>query len=241
MAQKFTFNGKTYDTGKRGKGQSEREYVASITGAKNLKEAESWLKKNGSGGSSKDSKSSNSYKDIVQQVLGATPAQQPTIDNFEKTYTADLQAEDMAQSEALYKPYFEQQIANELEDLNAWSEAESVSYDRSLRRARFSLAASGGAIGSERTTAEGDMATDEKAKVDNTVRGYERSIGTDAIVNGGFQSAGQTQEGDIVGKMKTAVQEGQLWYKNQRAQRYMGNSDNYYQQPSAYALDGSKL
>jgi hypothetical protein len=173
--------------------------------------------------------------------MKSTPAQQKVLPDFETTYSDDLEAEDYAQSEALYKPYFEQQIANELEDLNAWSEAESISYDRSLRRARFSLAAQGGAIGSERMTEEGEISSDHETNVQNTVRGVERSVGTDKIKNAGYQSAGQTQEGSIVGKMKTAIQEGQLWYKNQRAQRYYGNANNYYSQPSAYSLDGSKL
>lgn len=197
------------------------------------------------GSSSKKSKKSDSsdkgYKDIIKSIMKSTPAQQKVLPDFETTYNDKLQAEDYAQSEALYKPYFEQQIANELEDLNAWSEAESVSYDRSLRRARFSLATGGGAIGSERTTQEGEITTDHNTNVQNTVRGTERAIGTDAIKNGGYQSAGQTQEGDIVGKMKTAIQEGQLWYKNQRAQRYYGNANTYYSQPSAYSLEGSKL
>ena len=235
MGKTFTYNGKKYDTSKRGKGQSEREFVAGIMGT-SLKEASKWLDKNGSGGKDDDKKKKGGYSDIVDEVLKNTPAQQEVLPDFETTYGADLQAEDMAQSEALYKPYFEKEIANELEDLNAWSESENISYDRSLRRARFSLAASGAAIGSERTTQEGDITTDHETNVQNTVRGVERQIGTDAIKNGGFQSAGANQEGALVGKMKTAVQEGQLWYKNQRAQRYYGNQQTYYSQPSAYEI-----
>ncbi len=181
------------------------------------------------------------YKDIIDSILKNTPAQQEVLPDFESTYGADLQAEDMAQSEALYKPYFEKEIANELEDLNAWSESENISYDRSLRRARFSLAASGAAIGSERTTQEGDITTDHETNVENTVRGVERNVGSAAIKNGGYQSAGADQEGALVGKMKEAIQGGQLWYKNQRAQRYYGNANNYYSQPSAYSLDGGNL
>ena len=181
------------------------------------------------------------YKDIIDSILKNTPAQQEVLPDFESTYSSELQAEDMTQSEALYKPYFEKQIADELEDLNAWSEAENVSYDRSLRRARFSLAAGGGAIGSERTTQEGDITTDHERNVENTVRGVERNVGSAAIKNGGYQSAGTEQEGALVGKMKEAIQGGQLWYKNQRAQRYYGNANNYYSQPSAYSLDGGNL
>jgi len=185
--------------------------------------------------------SDNDYKDIIKSILESTPAQQEVLPDFETTYSSDLEAEDYTQAEALYKPYFERQIANELEDLNAWSEAESISYERSLRRARFSLAASGGAIGSERTTQESEMAQDEQMKTESQIRGVERNVGTEAIKNAGYQSGGQTQEGSIVGKMKTAIQEGQLWYKNQRAQRYYGNANTYYSQPSAYSLEGSEL
>lgn len=222
------------------KGESKREYAARTGGGVKTDYDSNGKKK--SGGSSKSSRSSsNSYKDIIKSIMGSTPAQQKVLPDFETTYTPELQAEDMTQSEALYKPYFEQQIANELEDLNAWSEAESVSYDRSLRRARFSLAASGGAVGSERASREGEITQDHEKSVQGAVRGTERSVGTDKIVNGGFQSAGQKQEGSLVGKMKSAVQEGQLWHKNQRAQRYYGNANTYYQQPSPYALDGSKM
>jgi len=191
----------------------------------------------------RDSKSSSDkgYKDILKAIMKNTPAQQKVLPDFETTYTPDMEAEDYTQSEALYKPYFEQEIANQLEDLNAWSEAESVSYDRSLRRARFSLAAGGGAIGSERTQQEGEITSDHETNVNNQVRGVERSVGTERIKGAGYQSAGQTQEGSIVGQMKSAIQEGQLWYKNQRAQRYYGNANTYYSQPSAYSLAGNKM
>lgn len=189
----------------------------------------------------KKEKSDNSYADIIKAITKNTPAQQKVLPDFETTYNDKLEAEDYSQSEALYTPYFEQQIANELEDLNAWSEAENVSYDRSLRRARISLAAQGGAIGSERTTEEGEITTDHETNVQNTVRGVERSVGTDKIKNAGYQSSGQKQEGSLIGQMKEAIQGGQLWYKNQRAQRYYGNANTYYSQPSAYSLEGSKL
>ncbi len=196
-------------------------------------------KKSG-GGSSSDSGGSD-YKDLVKSVMDNTPAQQPVLADFESTYTPAVQAEDMAQSEALYTPYFKQQIANQLEDLNAFSQTESVNYDRSLRSARASLAATGGAIGSERDTKEGNITQDYNTTMDNQVRGVERNVGTDAIKNAGYQSNGQTQEGDIVGKMKSAIQEGQLWYKNQRANEYMGDSKTYYSQPSAYSLSGNSM
>lgn len=189
----------------------------------------------------KDKDKKSDYSNLVKTVLENTPAQQPVLEEFEKTYTPELQAEDYAQSEALYTPYFEQQIANELEDLNAFTQTESVNYDRNLRSARASLAATGGAIGSERENKEGEITQDHETNVKNVVRGVERNIGTNKLTGAGYQSAGQTQEGSIIGKLKTAVQEGQLWYKNQRAQRYMGNSNVYYQQPSAYNMLGGEL
>jgi len=198
----------------------------------------------GKSSSGKNSGSSD-YKDIIKKILKSTPAQQKVLPDFETTYSGALESEDYAQSEALYKPYFEQKIANELEDLNAWSEAESISYDRSLRRARFSLAVAGGAQGEgatgERAVTEGEMATDESAKVAGVVRGSERAIGTQNITNAGYKSAGQNQEGDIVGKMKESIQSGQLWFKNQRAQRYYGNANTYYSQPSPYSLAGTSM
>lgn len=189
----------------------------------------------------KDKDKKSDYSDLVKTVLKNTSAQQPVLKEFEKTYTPELQAEDYAQSEALYTPYFEQQIANELEDLNAFTQTESVNYDRNLRSARASLAARGGAIGTERENKEGELTEDYNTKVQNTVRGVERTVGTNKLTGAGYQSAGQNQEGSIVGKLKTAVQEGQLWYKNQRAQRYMGNSNVYYQQPSNYNMLGGEL
>lgn len=188
-----------------------------------------------------EEKSKKKKSDIVKDILKATPAQQKVLPDFETTYSPELMAEDYTQAEALYKPYFEQQIANELEDLNAWSEAENVNYDRNLRRARFSLAVQGGAIGSERTDVEGEITTDHNTSVKNTTRGVERRIGTQRLTGAGFQGTGQQQEGSLVGEMKAAIQEGQLWYKNQRAQRYYGNANNYYQQPSTKSLYGTNL
>lgn len=189
--------------------------------------------------------SSNNYnksnKDLIDSILNSTPAQKKTLQEFEKTYTPTMEANDYATSEKLYKPYFQKQIANQLEDLNAWSEAENVSYDRSLRRARFSLAASGGAIGTERQKEESDMTKNHQRNVDNAVRGTERAVGTQNITNAGYQSAGQNQQGSITEKMKEAIQAGQLEFKNQQAANYIGNAKTYYSQPSAYALSGNKL
>jgi hypothetical protein len=192
-------------------------------------------------------------KSLRPDVVAAFGDDKAKIQEWWKNYgmkempdeVARLEKEDYAQSEALYKPYFEQEISNELEDLNAWNESENISYDRSLRRARISLASQGGAIGEgetgERQTEERDMNADREAQRQGVLTGVERRIGTDRLTGAGFTSTGQNQEGSIVGTMKEAIQEGQLWYKNQRANRYYGNSNTYYQQPSAYSLAGNKL
>jgi len=189
----------------------------------------------------KQKSSEKSYKDVVDSILKNTPAQNDPLPDFESTYTNDLMKEDYAQSEALFKPYFEQQISNQLEDLNSWAESENINYNRSLRRARFSLASQGGAIGSERTTQEGEITSDHNRSTQNAVRNAERIVGTDNITKAGYQSAGQKQEGSIVGNMNAAIQEGQLWYKQQRSNRYYGNATNYYNQPSTLSLYGTKL
>ena len=195
--------------------------------------------------SKKASKSSvfsdKSNRELIDAILKSTPAQKKILPPFEEKYNNALKAEDYTQAEALYTPYFKKQIANQLEDLNAWSEAEDTNYERSLRRARFSLAAQGGAIGTERQKAENDITKGHQQRTNNAVRGTERAVGTKNIKNAGYQSAGQNQQGSITEKMKEAIQSGQLWYKNQRAQRYYGEAKTYYSQPSAYALSGDKL
>lgn len=192
---------------------------------------------------SKKSGGGDSVSDLVKAVLKATPAQQPVTENiadFEKYY-AGLEEQDFATAEALYTPYFEKEIAMELEDLNAWSEAENVSYDRSLRRARFALAAQGGAIGTERDETEGEITQDHNARVQNQVRTTERSVGTANVQKAGFQSAGMEQKGTMVDKMQAAIQEGQLYFKNLAAQKYFGNQKTYFSSPTNYSLSGEKL
>jgi hypothetical protein len=223
------------DFSKRPKGMSKREYWSSITG----RPKEEYK-------SSSDYKMSDDYWDkqleeMTKAILKATPKEKDPLPSFDEKYTEDLEAEDFAQAEALYTPYFEQQIANELEDLNAYTEVESVNYERSLRSARISMASGGGAIGSEREREESEITQDYDARRKSRVRQTERTVGTEKLTNAGFESAGQQQEGSLVGNLKEAIQEGQLWYKNQRAQRYYGNAETYYSQPSSYSLAGNKF
>lgn len=212
---------------------SKNEIAAAKAGM-SVKEWNAKKKKSSSG-------SEKNYKSVVDSILKSTPAQQKVLPDFETTYTPELQAEDMAQSEALYKPFFEHQIANELEDLNAWSQSENTDYERNLRRARISLGQGGGAIGNERDTVESEITTDRNARRANTLRETERSIGTEALQGAGFSSGGAVQEGEKIGKMKEAIQAGQLWYKNQRAQRYYGDAKTYYSQPASTSLAGTSL
>lgn len=219
---------------------SKNEKAAAKAGM-TLKQYKASKGKKKSSKKSSSKSSDKSYKDTINSILKATPAQQATLPDFDTTvYTPELQAEDMAQSEALYKPFFQNEIENELQDLNAWSQTETTNYERSLRRARISLGQGGGAIGGERQRIEGEMSTDRNAERTNTLRATERMIGTEALTGAGFGSTGN-QEGEIVGKMKAAVQEGQLWYKNQRAARYYGDANRYYTQPTNVNLLGGKL
>ena len=152
--------------------------------------------------------SSSKYSDIVKAALENTPGQQKTLSLFEDTYTGKLKKEDYAQSKALYTPWFMKQIGNELEDLNAWAEGENINYERSLRRARFSMAVGGGAIGTERKNVEGEYKKDHEARLSESVRGTERKIGTKRIKQAGYQSASVDKEkGSIVDNMAAAIQE----------------------------------
>lgn len=219
------------------KAKPSKNEIKAAKAGKSVKEYNAAKKKSFS---SSSKSSDSSYKKVIESILKATPAQQEVLPDFETTYTPELQAEDYTQSEALYKPFFEKQIADELEDLNAWSQAENTNYDRNLRRARISIAQGGGAIGGERQRVEGEITTDHAQTVSNTLRATERSIGTEKLTAGGYQSQGQ-QEGAKVAAMKEAIQGGQLWYKNQRAQRYYGDANTYYTQPTGVSLYGTNL
>jgi len=213
----------------RRKGESKREYAARINGGNKNDYDSNGNKKKGS-----------SNKDALKAILASTLAQPKTLDTFEQTYTKKQEAQDTADATALYTPWFQLKIKNELEDLNSWSQSENTDYNRNLRRARISLASTGGAIGSERTTVEGEISTDHTAKVNDTLRGYERMIGTEALTGAGYQSQGQ-QEGSAVQQMKEAIQSGQLDYKNQRANRYFGDTNRYYSQPTNVSLAGTTM
>lgn len=200
------------------------------------------------GGSSKSKKEEESsiekmLKKVQESILDTTPAFQEVLPDFETTvYNEDLQAEDRAQSEALFNDYFDNQINTYLEDLTNTEQQEGVNYQRSLRRARLSMARSGGAIGTERENADQEITSDYQYGRGNRLRQAERTIGTDKLNAAGFESATQTpQEGSINQERTKSIEEQVLWYKNQRAQRYYGDAQNYYQTSPGVSLTGKKL
>lgn len=241
---KFTHAGKTYDTKKRPKGMSEREFITSITG-QTKDQVSSSSKSSKKSKSSKDS-GSGDISDLVdkvsKEILGSTPGFQAPAEDFETKYTPELQAEDEAQSRALFEPYYNDQVSALLEDLSSTEAMESVSYDRTLRRARASLAQQGGAIGSEREMADKEI-TDRQTNERNTrLKTAERTIGTERLTGAGFQGVtGSPQEGSLIREMKGNIADQSLWYKNQRAQRYYGDAKTYYGTGTGRSLTGSKI
>lgn len=241
---KFTHAGKTYDTKKRPKGMSEREFITSITG-QTKDQVSSSSKSSKKSKSSKDS-GSGDISDLVdkvsKEILGSTPGFQAPAEDFETKYTPELQAEDEAQSRALFEPYYNDQVSALLEDLSSTEAMESVSYDRTLRRARASLAQGGGAIGTEREGADKEITDRQGNERTGRLKSAERTIGTERLTGAGFQSVtGSPQEGSLIGEMKGNIAEQSLWYKNQRAQRYYGDAKTYYGNGTGRSLTGSKL
>lgn len=242
---KFTHNGKTYDTKKRPKGMSEREFIASITGQ--TKEQVSSSKKSKKSKSSKESSSSDGdisslVDKVSQEILGVTPGFQKPVEDFETKYTPELQAEDEAQSRALFEPYYNDKINSLLEDLSSTEQLESVSYDRTLRRARASLARAGGAIGTEREEADKEITDRQTSERNTRLKTAERTIGTDRLTGAGFQGVtGTPQEGSLLSEMKGNIEDQKLWYKNQRANRYYGDAKKYYETSPGVSLTGAKL
>lgn len=205
--------------------------MAKKRSAKELAEAKARQAKNAakkSGNSSSPSGYGALVDKISKSVLSSAPKEKKPVKDFEKVYGKKLQEEDLAQSKALFEPYYNDKISTILEDLNTTLQMDSISYERSLRRARASMALSGGAIGSERTTTEGEMQSDFNSNKTEKIKGVERTIGTEKLTAAGYASAGTTREGTLVSEMKKNIADQQLWYKNQRAQRYYADAGAYY-------------
>ncbi len=169
-------------------------------------------------------------KNVISEILGATPAFQDVVKPFEEIYGEELQKEDQVQAEALMKPYFAQQISDTMEDLNAWKEMESVNYRRTLKQGRNKMAQLGAAIGSERTKWQGEVRSEKERRERDQVRVTERQVGTEEMRKAGFNPFYQNRVGKITDAMNTAIEEQKLWYRNQRAQRYYADARNKYRQ-----------
>ncbi len=182
--------------------------------------------------SSSSGQASSGYGSLVdsatQAILGSSKKNADPVKDFEKVYSKKLTKEDLDQAKALFEPYYNNKISTILEDLNTTLESDSISYDRTLRRARASMALSGGAIGTERTSAEGEMQTDYNTNRTGKIKQAERVVGTDKLTSAGIASAGTTQEGSLISEMKNNIADQQLWYKNQRAERYYADAGVYY-------------
>lgn len=210
--------------------------------SKNLSAREKWAKKTGrpkeeyEGGNS-DKKKKNKkkkYSSILDSVLANTPAQQPVQQTFEEFYTAhpELQAEDLAQAENQIKPAVEQKIQSELEDLNLWTQSNTADYTRSLRRARATMAVQGGAIGSERTTTEGEMQSDFDLANKVQQKGTAQQVGTERMNQAGYNAYNTPTEGALPASQKTQIADWTQWYKEQRSNRYWSDVNTLYKQPT---------
>lgn len=167
-------------------------------------------------------------------------AEMPDLATEFKANEGKLEAEDYAQAEALFKPYYEEKINQSVEDLNAWMESSVTSYDRSLRSARFSLAVAGKGIGSERSMGEQEMSNDQENSIENKSREAERVVGTKNLPTG-FKSVGRNLEGSITEEMIQTIKDQALTNKNQRMDRYYKDVAEYYQTPTNVNLLGNSF
>ena len=188
-------------------------------------------------------KNSKYLQSIIDSVMGATPKNRKLVDTFDEYYTKNpvLAQEDQKQSEAMMVPYYENLISNSLEDLNNYVANANVSYQRTLRRARNTLAKGGGAIGTEREGVEKDITQDKDQQVGEVVKETERKIGTEKTKQAGYNPVGIFQEGSLVADMKSSIAEQNLWYRNQRAETYNANVARYYDSDSKKSYNNKKL
>jgi len=218
----------TIDYSKRPKGMSKREYFAQQTGR-----PKSEYEK----GSSGDTEISS----IVKSILGATPGFNNPDKTFDEFYGEKQQAEDRKQSEALFSPYFEKQISDSLEDLNAWSEMDSINYNRTLRQGRSKMAQLGAAIGKERRDFEGEVTKEHEMGKQAKVRQTERQVGSEAIKKAGYSSIYGDRLGELTDKRNSAIEEQVLWYRDQAMNQYNSTVNTAYKRPSNTNFLGAKL
>lgn len=180
---------------------------------------------------------------LVVSVLENTPQFREVLPTFEEYYSQNpqLAEEDRTQAAALFEPYYQQQISDIMEDLNAYAVSEKTDYERTLRRGRASLAASGGAVGGERKQFENETTQDYQQNMGNKVRETERQVGSQAISQGGFAPFYSGREGEIIGKMQSSIEDQILWNKSQRQTRYNTDLANYYKQEGSNNWYGQSL
>lgn len=167
---------------------------------------------------------------LVQKVLKSTSSFRPPTPSFEETYTPALQAEDLAQSKALFEPYFQQQISDVMEDLNAWSTNENIDYRRTLRRARATYASRGTGIGTKREGAEKEMTGDYERRKQQMTKQTERNVGSEAIQGAGMTPFYNGRQGEIMSKMTDAIEEDRQKNEATRRARYEDMTTKYYKQ-----------
>lgn len=183
-------------------------------------------------------KKKKKYSSIVDSVLANTPGQQSVMPTFDEYYAShpELAQEDLAQAQNQVNPSIAKDVANELEDLTLYTQSSTADYNRSLRRARATMAVQGGAIGSERTTVEGEMAADKQAADKTAQKGTALKVGTGAMNAAGFNDYTTPQEGSLPASQKAQVADWQQWYKTNRANTYWSGANTYYKQPSGNML-----
>lgn len=138
-------------------------------------------------------------------------------------YSSKDEKKDTKKATEQVQPYYAQQIADTMEDLNAYIQTETTSYNRTMRRNRATMARQGTAVGSQRTGIEGETTADFNTNKNSMLQRAERMVGSTALTGGGFQSQYKdSRKGSINEEMQTAIEERKLYYKNQRAQEHYG-------------------
>jgi hypothetical protein len=165
---------------------------------------------------------------IATSILGVAPKEKKAPKDFDDVYTSKLQKEDEDQARSMFEPFYNEKINGILEDLNTVMQMESVNYERSLRRARASMAQAGGAIGTERTNAEGEMNQDYQTNRNIRIRSAEKQVGTERIKGAGYTPTNNPLEGSLISEMKQNIAEQTLWNKQQRANRYYSDVSKYF-------------
>jgi hypothetical protein len=178
---------------------------------------------------------------IIDEILGATPGfREPEMD-FDEFYDEKMQKEDKKLAESMFNPYYERKIADSMEDLKSYIETESIDYKRTLRQGRARMAQLGGAIGSERTSWEGEVGSQYDRQKQGAIRQTERSVGSDAIKEAGFTSNYGGRTGTLIDERNAAIADQTIWYRDQAMNQHNSGANKSYQRPSEFNVLGNKL